>query len=84
MDDDLYKLLEGQARKLSVSFKEVVNDAIRTGLGIGGRVEKPRQHYDIPVFRSGLRPGIDPTKLNQMIDELEVEDFIEKMRREGK
>ena len=29
---------------------------------------------------AGFRPGIDPMKLNQLNDQLEVEDFLEEQR----
>jgi hypothetical protein len=29
----------------------------------------------------GFRPGIDPGKLNQLVDQLEVEDFIAEAQR---
>jgi hypothetical protein len=31
----------------------------------------------------GLRPGIDPTKLNQLMDELESETFLERQTGSG-
>ena len=45
----------------------------------------PGDRKDRPVFRvrplrGGLRPGIDPQKLNQLSDQLEVEDFLEEQR----
>ena len=31
--------------------------------------------YTVQPHPSGFRPGIDPDKLNQLVDQLEVEDF---------
>lgn len=42
----------------------------------------PRERLETPAFRvvpnrSALAPGIDPTKLNQVNDQLQTEDFME-------
>jgi hypothetical protein len=65
---DLAGLLKRRARELGLPFKEVVNRTIRAGLGEqarprGGAVPKAIPHS------FGLRPGIDPDKLNQLADE---------------
>ncbi len=78
LDDDLADALKQQAKLLEVPFKQVVNDTLRRGLA-------PEAPEDRPVFRvrplrGGFRPGIDPLKLNQLNDQLEVEDFLEEQR----
>ena len=42
LDDDLAKELTKLARRLGVSFKEVVNDAIRRGISMGNVPTRPR------------------------------------------
>ena len=74
IDDDLAGLLKRLARELGLPFKEVVNRTIRAGLGEqvrprGGAVPKTIPHS------FGLRPGIDPDKLNQLADEIEAEAY---------
>jgi len=72
IDDDLAGLLERRARKLGLPFEEVVNRALRAGLG---EEAKPRRHAapkTIP-HAFGFKPGIDLDKLNQLADELEAE-----------
>ena len=78
LDDDLAEALKERAKLLDVPFNQVVNDTLRRGLA-------PEDPEDRPVFRvrplrSGFRPGIDPLKLNQLNDQLEVEDFLEEQR----
>ncbi len=71
LDDDLAGLLQERARRLGVSFKEVVNKTLRAGLGAEG---KPTADPPKTVPHSfGFKPGIDLDKLNQLADELEVE-----------
>jgi hypothetical protein len=74
IDDDLAGLLKRRARELGLPFKEVVNRAIRAGLG---EQALPRRS-DVPktiAHSFGFRPGIDPDKLNQLADELEAEAY---------
>ena len=35
----------------------------------------PRKRYVVEAHPGGFLPGIDPLKLNQLLDELEVQDF---------
>lgn len=74
LDDDLADLLKMQSRLQGRSFKQVVNDALRRGMTPGS------QGTELPPFRvvpnrSGLVAGVDPLRLNQLNDALEVENF---------
>ena len=74
LDDDLADSLKEQARLQNKPFKRVVNDALRRGMSPGtGEAPKPR--YRVIPNRSGLAPGVDPMKLNQLNDQLETEEF---------
>ena len=80
LDDDLAALLRQQAATLGVSFKEMVNRALRAGLS---REMAPR---DVPTPTTiphsfGFRPGVDLDKLNQLADELEAEAAVESLAR---
>ncbi|HVS14005.1 MAG TPA: CopG family transcriptional regulator [Thermoanaerobaculia bacterium] len=72
LDDDLARRLHALARREGRSFKAVVNDAIRRGLA-AQEVAEAAEPYHVDAFRSGLRAGIDPLRLNQLVDELETE-----------
>ena len=81
LDDDLAGLLKTRARQLGISFKEMVNRAVRTGLG--AESERPRGEIPKTIPHSfGFRPGIDLDKMNQLADELEAEDFAESIARQ--
>jgi hypothetical protein len=55
------------------SQKEIINEALRRGLSIGeGQVKQP-EPFEVKTFSSRFRNGIDTGKLNQLVDELEVE-----------
>lgn len=80
LDDDVASLLKERARQLGISFKEMVNSAIRAGLG-----EEPgsrrRKAPKTEPHSFGFRAGVDLDKLNQLADELEAQAFVDKRRR---
>lgn len=73
IDDDLLDALKSLAHQEQRPFKDVVNDAIRAGL-IGQRVGSTVTAYRADVLHCGLRPGVDPERLNQLVDDLEVDE----------
>lgn len=80
LDPDVAERLASETRRTGKSLKAVVNDAIRRGLGLSGRQPKaPR--FTVEPHAFGLRPGIDPDRLNQLIDELEVDDAARRLSR---
>lgn len=78
LDDDLAGLLKRRARELGIPFKEAVNRTIRTGLGEAA-ADRPRAAPKLISHSFGFRPGIDLDKLGQLSDELEVEEFVDKL-----
>ena len=72
LDDDLAVRLRELARSRGVSFKEVVNETLRRGLSVQVTGEDAPP-YRVKPFRSPLRPGIDPLRLNQLVDDLEID-----------
>ena len=74
LDEDVADFLKMQSRLQGKPFKQVVNDALRRGMA-------PRSNrsglptFRVVVNRSGLVPGVDPLRLNQLNDALEVDDF---------
>jgi hypothetical protein len=76
LDDDLAEKLQDIAHKRRSSFRSVVNDTLRRGLS----AQESRQATDVPfevdTFESAFRPGVDPLRLNQLLDDLEVEASV--------
>ena len=77
IDDDLARALKRSAQRSGKSFKAIVNEAIRRGLSTG---EKPacRERFRVLSAQRGFLPGIDPLKLNQLVDDLAVDGFLER------
>jgi len=72
------ELLRVAKERSRTSFKQVLNAAVRRGLkGEGGAVEKP---FVVTARPLSLRPGIDPARLRELDDELELEEFLRKTR----
>jgi hypothetical protein len=55
----------------------VVNEALRRGLSTEdpGRPDKP---FRVVPHSFGFKPGIDVRKLNQLLDELDLQRFVSK------
>ena len=65
--------LKQEARRTGRSFKDVVNEALKRGLGLAGPAAR-RPRFKVRPHAFGFRAGVDPDRLNQLADELETED----------
>lgn len=73
LDPDVAQLIEEEVHRRRTTFKQVVNDAIRSGL------QAPRRRarrYRAPVLSAELAPGVDPAGFNRLADDLEAEAVI--------
>lgn len=77
LEDDLAERLKERARRRRISFKQAVNDAIRRGLTAPDQVSETKTKVRIETFDSGFRPGVDPLRLNQLLDDMDAEQFRE-------
>lgn len=80
LEPDLAKKIRVLAHRRKLSFKRVLNEVIRRGLTSPDRPEAETR-FTVQPHAGGFRPGIDPGKLNQLVDQLEVEEFIAKTQR---
>jgi len=75
LDDELEKRLREVALGRGKRFGQVVNEVLRAGLGVlAGTGAKPKP-FKVNATHCGFRPGMDVEKLNQLVDEMEVDDF---------
>jgi hypothetical protein len=77
IDDDLMARLKDEARRRSVPFRDVVNDALRRALTRSGKKKKPAPR----TYPSRLKAGFDPTGFNKLADDLEAEVVATKLLR---
>lgn len=81
IDDDLAGILRRKSRELDKPFKELVNAALRKGLAENFTAKQTPVVVRPHDF--GANPGIDLDRLNQLVDELEVEDYSRKAAQNG-
>lgn len=77
IEDHLAERIEKLRRSRGLSLKKIINSLLRDGLEYQSRPPRAKQ-FRTRTHRLGLRPGFDPAKLNQLLDELEAEDFTER------
>jgi hypothetical protein len=75
LDDDIAAKLRELAHRRRAPFRDVVNDVLRRGLTAQESRARDSRPFRVTVFRSRFRPGVDPLKLNQLSDELEMRRF---------
>ncbi len=76
LDADVVRLLQDEAHKRGKSFKLALNEAVRMALSpTSGAVEK-RPPFVVRARPMKLRTGVDPTRLTEMADELEIDAFL--------
>ena len=78
LDSDVAQRLRQELASGKKSFKEVVNERLRLGLGL--KKAKQRPPFRVKPHSSAYLPGVDRTKFNQLVDELQVEEFIRKSK----
>lgn len=80
LEPDVAARVKDYAHRARSSFKVALNTLLRRGLAAQTAAAPPRRRFRIEPHSSGLRPGIDPGKLNQVADRLEAEDFVRETR----
>lgn len=76
LDADVARLVDEAVHRERRPMKQVVNDALRSALG----PESARERVLVLSHESGVRPGYDLAKLNQLADELEDEAIMDRAR----
>lgn len=70
LEPDVVQLLRAEEHRQRRSFKDVVNDAIRRGLGPRARAQAEAP-FRVRPHRTTLRSGIDAATLNRLADEFD-------------
>jgi hypothetical protein len=77
LDADVAAKLRARARELGLPFKQIVNDALRRGLGAGS-IRKP---YRMPARALGARPGVDLDRALALAQGMEDAALADELRR---
>ncbi len=75
LDTDVEQRLKEAMHRQGTSFHETLNDALRRGL------ELSQQPFEVKSRPLRLRQGLDPARLSEMDDDLEIEEFLRKTAR---
>lgn len=78
LDPDVEELLREAMERGRKTFKATLNEAVRRGLGGQGR--KSEERFVVKARPLGLKPGIDPARIRDLEDELEIQEFLRKTR----
>lgn len=70
LDDDIAAKLREQVRKSGKPFKEVVNEALRTGLNTT-EPAKARKRFVVRAKPAGLRPGLSYDNIEELLDQID-------------
>lgn len=79
LETEVAEKLRAEAALGKRSFKDIVNQALKRGLGI--EKSEPEKPFEVITFSSAFQPGIDPRKLQQFLDDEEAESFLRKQSR---
>jgi hypothetical protein len=76
IDHDVEQLVREAMQQTGQSFKVTLNQAIRKGLAgtLVPRADEPP--FVVSPYAMGLRAGVDPARLQQLDDDLEVDSFL--------
>ena len=72
LDDDVAEKLRVMAQRGRTTLRAVINDVLRRGLNAQRLRGERKVAYSVDAFESGFCAGVDPLKLNQLVDELET------------
>lgn len=79
LEPDVAQQIRQRLAQKKTTLKQVVNEALRVGLSSTEKRRKVRFKVEPHSFQ--FKPGIDTNKLNQLVDDLEAEEFLKKMSR---
>jgi len=79
LERDVAERLQKELRRSGKAMKTVVNEALRLGLGMAGKPVRPPP-FQVRPHAFGFKPGIDLDRINQLVDELEAEETVRKIR----
>jgi len=80
LEPNVAERLKDYARRNRLSFKEALNTILRRGLGSQDSAAEELPPFIVKPAPTGFAPGVDPRRLNQLVDELDVDEFIRETR----
>jgi hypothetical protein len=78
LEPDVALKLKKRMAEKKLTLKDAINQALRVGLETPET--KRKAPFKVEPYPFKFKPGIDQNKLNQLLDELDVEEFVRKSR----
>jgi len=79
LDPEVAARLKSDMRRTGKTLKAAVNEALKRGLGLGGRPPRaPR--FEVTPHAFGFKAGVDLDRMNQLVDELDADAAARKLR----
>ena len=69
-----------EVHRRGATTEALINDALRSGLAMSGKPVRPKP-FRVKPHSFGFRAGVDPDRLNHLVDELESEEFARRQSR---
>ena len=82
LEPDVASRLKRYARRKRTSLESALNALLHRALGAQKPGTSLRRRFVVEPHSGGFKPGLDPGKLDQLVDQLETEDFIRETRAE--
>ncbi|HKF55330.1 MAG TPA: DUF2191 domain-containing protein [Blastocatellia bacterium] len=70
IDDDVAEKLNEELKRTGGSFKQLVNDTLRTGLSLRRQLQKPRK-YRVRSRDLGFRSGLNYDNTGELLEQIE-------------
>mgnify|MGYP001175506458 FL=1 len=82
LEPDVAAKLKEFAHRQRLSFKAAVDTVLRRGLAAQATSTGAPAPFVVQPHAGGFRPGIDVARLNQLLDDLDTQDFAREAARE--
>lgn len=79
IDDNIAKTLKEMAHRSGKSYKQVVNETLRSGIAATKVIKKSKPYHLKPVSLGKVSPGYNLTKALQLAESLEDEEIAKKL-----
>jgi hypothetical protein len=70
LDDDVAAKIRERCRRTGQSFKQVINDLLRSGLNTS-RAAAPRVPYVVRARALGVKPGINLDDIGELLEQMD-------------
>lgn len=70
LDDDVMAKIKAKMQKTGASFKDVVNEMLRTGLLLSDKASKQKP-FKVNARPLGIRPGLNYDSTSELLEQIE-------------